>query len=268
LKAVVSHSQSLLKRLKEYERLCENPVDSAFSRSRSLAAFDASVQEFPDSELKSELGRWLVEERAQVAKDQEEFRYQFGTRFASALAEQGLKAKGQMPVLRVGMFSVRLDLAAGKASVFWGPEVELLKSGLPLRPSELAETLSRWTSDLKAKATEPEKMRKSLRDAYRRACGALGVEEGSRILLADALAELVMLLQPKGFRQDPARARFVEYPRVRFSYDLFRLRAEPGAMRLHVANFDATLEKSGAIWVPDNEEGEGTCYSYVSFGGQ
>ncbi len=272
LKAVICHSQALLKRLQEYERLAENPVDNAFARGRVLAAIAAA--DFPDSELRSELGRWLTGERSAVEKDQEEFRYRFGTQFAESLTGFGLKARGQLPVLRVGMFSVRLDLSAGSAALFWGPEVELLKAGVALLPVGLAETIDRWTRDLKAKATEPARMRKSLYEAYRRSCVLLGVEEGSRVLVADALAELVMMLQPKSFRQDPARARFVEYPRVRFSYDLYCLRSAahdetaPARLRLHVANFDATTEKSKAIWVPDNQDGDGTYYSYISFGGQ
>jgi hypothetical protein len=80
-----------------------------------------------------------------------------------------------------------------------------------------------------------------------------------------------MLQQPPGFRLNPTQEKFVEYPRIRFSYDLFRLRqagqfqAGEDRLKLHVANFDATTEKAKALWVPDNEAGDGTHYSYVSF---
>ena len=36
-------------------------------------------------------------------------------------------------------------------------------------------------------------------------------------------------------------------------------------LQLSVATFDSTTEKSKSIWVPDNEAGTGTYYSYVSF---
>jgi hypothetical protein len=92
------------------------------------------------------------------------------------------------------------------------------------------------------------------------------------VFLLDLLSELVLLMQPESFRLNPAQEKFVEYPRVRFSYDLFRLK-QAGAftvgdvqLKLHVANFDATTEKAKALWVPDSEEGDGTHYSYISFG--
>jgi len=110
-----------------------------------------------------------------------------------------------------------------------------------------------------------------LQAAYRRLCGLGGLNEGTRVFLLDLLSELVLLMQPESFRLNPAQEKFVEYPRVRFSYDLFRLK-QAGAfavdgmqLKLHVANFDATTEKAKALWVPDSEEGDGTHYSYISF---
>jgi len=146
-----------------------------------------------------------------------------------------------------------------------------LKSGLELSPAALASTLRKWNERLRQKSTEPAKMAARLHAAYRRLCGLGGLEEGTRVFLLDLLSELVLLMQPESFRLNPAQEKFVEYPRVRFSYDLFRLK-QAGAftvgnaqMKLHVANFDATTEKAKALWVPDSEEGDGTHYSYLSF---
>jgi hypothetical protein len=270
---VAAAGQQLAKRLKNYERLLEDPVGNASARARALAEFEGSVQAYPDSELKRELGLWLAGERESVTRDQDEARFRFGAELGKELDKLGLKVRGQLPVLRAGMFSLRVDFGTGDATVFWGPEVERLKSGLGLKPAELARTLQRWTEDLHKRALEPARLRKLMAEAYRRLQTLGSVEQGTRLLLSDVLAEMVLLMQPKGFRQDPAKARFVEYPRVRFSYDLYRLRSAgdvvPGEerMRLHVANFDSTLDKTRALWVPDNEEGEGTHFSYVSFGG-
>ncbi len=53
--------------------------------------------------------------------------------------------------------------------------------------------------------------------------------------------------------------------------DLYRLKKsevhaiENHIVKLSVATFDATTEKKRSLWVPDNEQGDGTYYSYLSF---
>ncbi|MFO7675821.1 MAG: hypothetical protein R6X12_05860, partial [bacterium] len=84
----------------------------------------------------------------------------------------------------------------------------------------------------------------------------------------ELLSELILLIQPEAFRADPVRRRFLEYPRVQFSHDLYRLRQSPPggeAPRLHVAAFDSTTSRAKALWVPDNDQGEGTNYSHLSY---
>ncbi len=270
-RGVAAAAQKLAKRFAAYERLLADPQDNVFARRKELAGLEGLVSAFPDSELRKELDAWLTEERDRVAGDEDEFRFRFGTTLASALKEVGLEARGQMPLLRVGMFTLKTDLSSGTATVFWGPEADRLKTGLRLVPGVLAKTLRTWTDDLRERSVEPSDLRSLLAKACARVCRLNGLEPGSRIPLMDALGELVMMMQPKSFRADPSKSRFVEYPRVRFSFDLYRLKTSGEAaqardrLRLHVATFDATTRKTKALWVPDNETGEGTYYSYVSF---
>ena len=36
-------------------------------------------------------------------------------------------------------------------------------------------------------------------------------------------------------------------------------------IKLYVATFDATIDKMNSIWILENENGEGTHYSHISF---
>ena len=274
LKDVAAGSQKVARRLAAYHPLLVDPVNNAYAREKALAGISGLAARFPDSELRTALGDWAAKEQAAIEKDKEEFRFGFGTQLAQALEQAGLRARGQLPVLRAGMFSVRVDFAAGKAAVFWGPEVERLRGTARLVPAELAATLARWTKDLKDKSMEPEKLARRLVEALHRVYAQSGLEPGTRVPLLEALAEVVLMMQPKGFRADPSKEKFVEYPRVRFSHDLFRLKASGeltrtgSKLKLHVATFDATTDKTRALWVPDNEDGEGTYYSYISLGAE
>jgi hypothetical protein len=271
LRALSASALKLSKRLSEYKPLLSDPVNNVHERERALADIAKLAAAVPESDVRTRLDEWLAAERADVEARKSEFKFEFGRQFVAGLEGSGISVRGQLPMLRTGLFTLKADFTAGTASIFWGPEIEKLKSGLKLEPLALARTVRSYQERLVQKAIEPERLLKQLAAAYRRYCVVTGQPEGSRVFLLDLLSELVLLLQPESFRLNPAQEKFVEYPRIRFSYDLFRLKqagqfATGGRrLKLHVANFDATTEKSKALWVPDNDEGEGTHYSYVSF---
>jgi len=275
LQSLSGHSQKLARRLVAYRDLLSDPVNNVHARAKAIAGLGAAIEAFPDSAVRQRLADWCRDEAAAIEQGRAEFRFEFGRQLVAGLEGSGMTIKGQLPLLRVGLFTVRADFDAGSATIFWGPEIEKLKSGLNLAPAALAATLVKWNERLRQKSVEPEKLIRLLRKAYERRVSSdqfpVSSGGGPRVFLLDVLSELVFLLQPESFRLNPAQEKFVEYPRIRFSYDLFRLK-QAGALavgdaqlKLHVANFDATTEKAKALWVPDNEEGDGTHYSYVSF---
>ncbi|MEO0005463.1 MAG: hypothetical protein ABIK49_05635 [candidate division WOR-3 bacterium] len=272
LKELSSRSQQIAKRLTVYQRLLQEPVQNAYEREHLLNEIENLASGLANGEVKERLHQWLKEEREKVGEAKEEFRFEFGRKLLIGLEGSGIDVKGQLPFLRVGLFSVRADFATGKATIFWGPEIERLKTGVKLEPISLAKLLRSYQESLTKKAIkEPEGFLQRLYQAYQRLLYARSLPEGERVFLIDLLAELVLLLQPDAFRINPTRERFVDYPRIRFSYDLYLLkrsgvRTVAGKrVKFSVANFDMTQEKAKALWVPDTDEGEGTYYSYIAF---
>jgi hypothetical protein len=272
LKDLSVRSQQVARRLSLYQRLLPEPVENAYERERLLTEIEKGIAGLPEGEVKRRLIEWLNGERPGVQEAKEGFRFDFGRKLLSGLEGSGLEVRGQLPFLRVGLFSVRADFSTGRATIFWGPEIERLKAGVKLEPDTLARLLRNYQESLMKKAVkEPQEFLTRLYQCYQRICLARSIPLGERVFLVDLLGELVLLLQPEGFRINPTRERFVEYPRVRFSYDLYilkrsGLRTVAGRkIRLSVANFDFTAEKARALWVPDSDQGEGTYYSYISF---
>lgn len=272
LKELSSRSQQIVKRLTLYQRLLPEPVQNAYERERLLTEIENVVSGLANGEVKERLNEWLKGEREKVQEAKEEFRFDFGRKLLAGLEDSGIEVKGQLPFLRVGLFSVRADFALGRATVFWGPEIERLKTGVKLEPLALAKLLRSYQESLTKKGIkEPEEFLNRLYQGYQRLCLARSIPEGERVFLVDLLGELVLLIQPDGFKINPTRERFVEYPRIRFSYDLYLLRRSEvrtvagKRVKFSVANFDMTQEKAKALWVPDTDEGEGTYYSYIAF---
>lgn len=272
LQSLSRQSQKLARQLATYQSLLANPMENVHTRARAIAELSPAIQAFPDSEVRQQLLEWLRVQTDAIEQSRAEFRFDFGRQLVAGLEGSGMTVSGQLPLLRIGLFTLRADFDAGSATIYWGPEVEKLKSGLALAPVELAATLRKWNDRLRQKSAPPDRLLSLLHRAYQRVCTFNQLNGGTRVFLLDLLSELVVLMQPESFRLDPAREKFIEYPRVRFSYDLFQLK-QAGAFRvgdvqlkLHVANFDATTEKAKALWVPDSEAGDGTHYSYISFG--
>lgn len=267
VKAIVGAGQKLSRLLIAYRRLSSRPDLPVAAREKALAGIAASTVGFPDAEVRDELEQWLAAERARLAEAREELRFGFGGGLAAALSELGIVPRGQLPVVRVGMFSLRVDFDAGTAVLYWGPEVEKLAAGVALTPDAAARAVREQLALLRKRGFPPARLAGLLRQSYRRWLGAGGHEQGMRAPIVDLLAELALLIQPDAFRADPARGRFVEYPRVQFSHDLYRLRAAAAgeAPRLHVATFDSTTSRTKSLWVPDNDQGDGTHYSFVSY---
>jgi len=272
LKDTALRSQKVAKLLAGYSRLVSEPIRNAYERERMVVEVEKAIEGFAPGEVRDKVRQWLDEEKRQIEAAKEEFKFEFGRQLLAGLEGSGLTVRGQLPFLRCGLFSVRVDFTTGRATVFWGPEIERLKSGVKLEPLALAKILRSYDESLKKRAIkEPAEFVERLFTAYRRICLARNIVEGERVFLVDLLSEMVFLMQSEGFRVNPVRERFVEYPRIRFSYDLYILKRSGvrtvggKGLRLSVANFDATGEKAKSLWVPDNEEGEGTFYSYISF---
>ena len=272
LSALTLRAQHLTKKMLYYQRLLSQPVANAYEREKILTEIGKTLALFTDPAPTPQLNEWLQTERCRIEEAKAEFRFDFGKKLILGLEGSNLTVRGQLPFLRIGLFSLRADFDRGSATIYWGPEIEQIKTGLKLEPLTIAKLLRSYYERLTTNGVkDPKDFLNRLFQLYRRVCRAQLYSEGERIQLSHLLTQLVLNLQPERFWVNPVKENFIEYPRIQFSYDLYLLkrsgvRVTNGyEIRLTVANFDATARKRSALWVPDNEEGEGTYYSYISF---
>jgi hypothetical protein len=257
-----------VKLLTQYEKAREKPSFNAYIMEKKLDEIDRCIAEFPKCDEKEAVILWVAHERESVEKSKEEFRFAFGKELNTLLEAEGLSIKGQYPVLRIGLFTLKVNFQFGLAELYFGPEIEKLKGRLPLQPQQIFNELKKRNKEIHAFNSSPENLHDGLRKAYTRKIKDTGMTYGDKLLITEVLAEFVMSQQPKTFWADPQRSRFREYPRPKLSYMLYYLKkngmCEKG-MHFHVATFDATVDRIHSIWIPDNEEGEGTHCSHISF---
>ncbi len=268
LKEIAEKAKIISKRLESYQKIKEQPAANTHILEKNLNEIKKLLTTFPESEIKSNLSKWTDEENEFIKNTKEEFRFQFGNQLKELLEKDGLILKGQLPLLRAGFYTLKLDFELGLAALYWGPEIQTIKAKIPLSVQEIYQTLYNFNEQLKKRTTSPQDFLKSLHQAYQRYTSFNNITFGNKVLLIDLLSELVLISQPSSFRTDPSKTKFREYSRIQFSYDLYCLRqtvSQGSTLRLSVATFDATTDKAKSIWIPDNETGEGTYYSYIAF---
>lgn len=251
-----------------YEKARAEPIVNAYLLERKIAEIDKATRALPEIEQTKAVQAWLHKQREEVGKLKEDLRFRFGQELTALLEKDGKSLRGQYPVLRIGLYTLRVDFEFGEASLFFGPEIEKIKSKIPLQPQIIHQTITECDKDMKGASFEPDKVYDDMLIAYRRCLSISNKSFGDKVLITEVLKEYVFLKQPKKLMIDATRKNFQEYSRMRLSYMLYRLKntdAIERGMRFHVATFDATTDRLQSLWVPDNEEGDGTHYEYLSF---
>lgn len=275
LKSLAKASHNVLKKVERYQKLRAESTANVHSLEKSLGEIRQLAGHLPESQVRTNLTKWTEMETSRIAKLKEDLHFSFGRDLKELMTNQGRSLKGQLPILRCGLWTIKVDFEVGNAVIYWGPEVERVKGKVILKPGDIARAIDDLDEDLRTESMASHELLEATFRAYERTLMMHRGAAGEKVLLVDLLGELVFLIQPSGFRDDPRREKFKEYSRIHFAYDIFLLRRQNSELRvgeqrlrLTVATFDATLDKRRALWIPENEEGEGTYYSYVSFGQQ
>ncbi len=254
--------------LNAYERLKEKSVANVYILEKKLNELLKAANDLPDFDLKNVLVIWLNNERSELDKIKEDFRFSLAERIKDLFQKENWIIKGQYPKLRICFYTLSLNFEFGEATLYFGPEIEKIKSRIPLEPETIYQTIKKFDDGLRKINFDPKEFYLDLQKAYRNCILLSNKSYGEKVYLVDVLNKYVMLKQPKQFFVDPMKENFREIPRINLCYLLYLFKKSEYAQKgihFYIATFDATTDRMHAIWLPDNEEGEGTYYSYISF---
>lgn len=266
-KALIKTSSKITKLINDYAKLKEKPTDNAYVMEKKLAEVSKITATLTDFDLKNLLMNWLNQEKKEIERLKEEFRFTFGEQLRTLFQQDNITIKGQYPILRVGFYTLVLNFEFGEATLYFGPQIEKLKSKIPLEPETVYQAIKKFDEELKKKKFDPREFYLDLETAYKRRLNILNRAYGEKVLLVDVFDEYVFLKQPPQFFIDPRKENYREFSRVELAYLMYLFKKSEftqKSIHLYVATFDATTDKKQAIWIPDDEEGEGTYYGYMA----
>lgn len=266
LKRLARVSNKAVKLIEQYLQMQETPEDNVYVLEKKLDDIERSAKDLPDCGLKEQVVTWIAKQRDRIKEYKEELRFTFGKKLASLFSADGIPIRGQYPIVRIAWYTVKMDFEFGEAELFYGPEIEKIRSKITLHPGLIYDAIKHCDAELKAIGKDADKLLSDLRSAYQRALKIEGKQHGDKAMITEVMDQFVMIRQTKKFMVDPKKTHFQQISRVEFSYIVHAVKkTHAGGLRLHVATFDATVDKAHSLWIPEDEEGEGTHYSYLSF---
>jgi hypothetical protein len=268
LESYVKNTNKIIKLLKDYQKSRSEPVNNAYVLEKKIQTIEKHLPEKGDQVWVRDLRHWLAEEKENVVGFKDEFRIKFGQELSTLFHGEGKKIKGQYPVIRIGLYSLNIDFQFGTATLYYGPEIEKIRSNILLQPEVIFRTVKDFDEKLRDQRITAAGIYENLHSAYKRGVVLNKLSFGDKIPIMKVLNEYVLLQQSNKFFADPQRNNFRECSRVTLSYLMYFLKKSELCqknIRFHVATFDATVDKKNALWIPDNEDGEGTHYSHISF---
>ncbi|MBX3168553.1 MAG: hypothetical protein KF760_14145 [Candidatus Eremiobacteraeota bacterium] len=185
---------------------------------------------------------------------------------AAGVAFQQLGASP--PTVRLEPFTVELDFKKGEAEISFS-RLEL--ATVPLDCDQILRERARLLASLESADFEPAEYLGRVFEAYRRTLAAQNLKWGERVDLVEVLPELAFLQQSERFRKDPVREAFKPYGKVRFAYDLARLRRarqlehQGARLTLGTATLGSTRHKDRVLFL--EEAGQGQYYLSIAFQG-
>ena len=240
-----------LAKTKTYQDLSKLPalLEKTEAKVAGLAVGDRGKSAL--DEIRSELRERRKRMQERLAKD-----------LLAACQTQGLELRvlrREEPVeVRIAPFAVVIDREKGKAELRFA-RLELEECAADA--AAIVETHGRVLAELR-RDFEAGRFFDACLKAWRAACGAGCAGASERVEILEFLPYLALQLQSKAFRVEPNERNFRGYSRVRFAYDVQRLRREGGLsrdgwrMNLGVATGITASKKNRTIFFED-EHGDG-----------
>jgi len=261
--------------LRESEKLKSDLNRNAFVLELRADKLDKTLSKLKGlQELMATAGEWREKLFKEARQAQEKFKNTIAAALAECLRPHGIDITGHFPELKCGILTLLFSFEkGGSVKIYYGPKISLLKK-VPVEAGKIAEAVISLLKELNDPPLDDEQFIKDLYVSYARslAKGEGTKNEGeqpSAVPIVAVMQEIAFLNQKRSFRIDPKKENFTSYGRVRFSYDLARLktrRFEDKELRLVISSMEQTKKEETSLWVPKIPQGDGTHYAFVVFG--
>lgn len=205
-----------------------------------------------DSSLKAQIKSEIDAVKLEISNLERQARMEFGKDLSNILSEKGFTLKGNYPKLRTFMYTFVIDIAANKATLYYGPEIEKIGTCKAI-PAEVAALMFNSNEKILQREFDNKAFLENLYKSYLLCLVQNNKKIGDEVLISEIISAYAFTIQDKRFKTNPLKKHYSEYDRILFSYDLSRLREriiDRFEAKLITAKRSETKNRLNVLWIP------------------
>lgn len=256
---------SISRYLKNYSKREPSSLESVRQLQAILKNLVQRAQSLEDGAIRQSLENWIIEETHGLKLIASRLRTSFAEKLYTLLRDEGLRLEGHLPSLKTSFYILEVDFERNICKIFYGQDKEPVVN-LKINSQEVTQYIVSHRKKLDTSFEDLDMFLTHLEKAYSTILKQTENKFGKKARIIDTMIELAVLKQNRAFMIDPLKKNFQNYGRVQFSYDLYRLMRDPSQsmrLKLYTATRGQARNRRDYLWVPKNERGEGTIYSYI-----
>ncbi|MCP4677064.1 MAG: hypothetical protein GY854_16425 [Deltaproteobacteria bacterium] len=244
-----------------------NILDSPTKAAEAVKAIERCSPTFPGLDL--DFGELLDGVASDQARRLQRRRVEFGRMFTEEAGGEGLEVRlmtAEPMEYEMSPFTVVVDLAMNLATIKYA---RLALEETQARPEQIVEMHKKLMKRFET-GWSAEQFFEALYQAYRIELARKKIPKGDRVTLVDLMGQVALAFQPPKFLGNPVAGNYRPYGRVRYAWDLARLRRAGmlgrNGVRLNLgaATGTSTRRKDDVLYVEESV-GRGQYYLTLWF---
>ena len=247
----VKARQAVIKPLDQAQRALKDPHKNAVALHEATELLEQPATEL---NLPHNYPQLVQELRALADENLAELEFTFARDLRDAFKEIGVKLEGPPTELIAELFVLRPDLRKKQVAITFSRQ-PVTKGAVKLDVEKVISAYQKAHKEICERKVDYKELLSELFEAYQRVLKLNDKKIGERMVIVDCFRELVLVRQPLGFRRNPNKASFVDYPKTHFVYDMLQLRKSQKLshnghrMNLGTATIDVTSDSTKAMFL-------------------
>ncbi|HEX4946220.1 MAG TPA: hypothetical protein VFZ34_06140 [Blastocatellia bacterium] len=242
--------QALIKPLDQAQRALKDAHQNAVALHEATTLLEQPPEELS---LPSHYQKLIRQVRAVADENLSELEFTFARDLREAFKAISIKLDGPPDALIAELFVIRPDLRKKQVTMTFSRQP--VTKPVKLDVEKVVTAYQKARKEICERKVDQQELLAELYEAYVRVVKLQDKTMGFRASIVDVFRELVIVRQPLGFRKDPNKGRFVDYPKTHFAYDLLQLRQSKKMtynglhLNLGTATIDTTSDSTKAMFL-------------------
>ncbi len=251
---------NVIKPLENAVRALKDPHKNAVALAEACATLEKPPTEL---DLSADYQPLIQQLKAIADENLSELEFTFARDLREAFSEKGITLGGSSASeLIAELFVIKVDMRRKQVDMNFSRQ-SVTDKKIKLNVEQVVTTYERARKEICERNVDLNVLLGELFEAYNRVLKLTDKPMGTRTIIVDCYRELIMVRQPASFRKTPSKAKFLDYPKTHFAFDMMQLRRQQNMiyqghrLNLGTATIDVGSDSAKAMFLAtDANEGQ------------